>query len=217
MPGCPGGWLPGGEGSKAPVCPPPWGTVSGASSPPAPAGTRAECPPGRGSGFSPGPRAWLPVLPGPQRVARGPRAHGTATRPARPREPGRPRPPALPQPGAVTFQPPDSGRAGRGAGGGAGARLGPGGGTRKRPPRPEPPCNRRRPEQSRARAPATRTPWGTRTRTRAAPWSCGSPKVGQGWPRRGRWCGAPGRAAGAAPGRGHALAALIRLLRPQPT
>lgn len=51
-----------------------------------------------------------------------------------------------PQPRSVTFQPPDSGRTGRGAGRRCWRPLGPGGGTRKHPPRPEPPCNRRRPE-----------------------------------------------------------------------
>lgn len=53
-----------------------------------------------------------------------------------------------PQPCAVTFQPPDSGRAGRGAGRRRRRPVGPGGGTRKHPPRLEPPCNRRRPEPS---------------------------------------------------------------------
>lgn len=117
----------------------------------------------------------------PRRVARGPRVHTPGGSPLRPRE-TRP-PPRAPtrSPGAVTFQRLTQAARGGEPGGGAGARLGPGGGTRKLPPRPEPPCNRRRPPRSRAaRAPATRRPWGTRTRTRAVPWSCRSPKVGQG-------------------------------------
>lgn len=131
-----------------PSPPPPGGTGSGGSSPLAAAGPRADTwlgmvPPAEAPGPPRGPR------PGSHRVSAGPQQDGPGSRSAQPCAPrGAAALAAHPQPGAVTFQPPDSGRAGRGAGGGAGARLGPGGGTRKRPPRPEPPCNRRRPEQS---------------------------------------------------------------------
>lgn len=111
-----------------------------------------------------------------RRVARGPGAHSLDVRHARPRETDSPRSPE--RPGAVTFQPPDSGRAGR---------------EREAAPAPasapEAAPGSARPGRSRhvtgatrsrvARAPATRPPWGTRTRRRAARWSCGSRKVGR--------------------------------------
>lgn len=214
MPGCPGGAGSLEGRAQKHLCAPLLGARgSGASSPPAPAGTRAECPPGRGSGFSPGPRcSRVPRgSPGvPERTAPppAPRARGSRAAPVRPPS----RSPALSRSSRLT-------QAARG-------------GEREAAPAPasapEAAPGSARPGRSRhvtgaARSRAARGPrpparHGGRGRGRGLRRGAADHRR---WGRGGRGgaggAGPRGRAAGAAPGRGHAPAALIRLLRPQPT